>query len=128
MTQPPFQMDPSALFDDEVARIARENDADVVFQLVDREDSSMAQCYIHDSPAPATHHMTIAEPGQEPLHIEVCKEHGIWINNRDLAKEPPSPVNQERVEELRPAVENRETNITGARFRGHPTRIGTRSA
>ena len=50
MTQPPFGMDPSARFDDEVARIARGNDADVVFQLVRREDSTMARCsFGHDA-------------------------------------------------------------------------------
>ena len=51
MTQPPFRMDPSARFDDEVARIARENDADVVFQLVEREDAAVSdtdKCCIHD--------------------------------------------------------------------------------
>lgn len=36
MKQPPFRMNPAARFDDEVARIARENDADVVFELVER--------------------------------------------------------------------------------------------
>lgn|SRR5271165_2494726 len=122
MTQPPFGMDPTARFDDEVARIARENDADVVFQLVERGDSSMKQCYVHhpDTPAPATHYMNIAEPGREPQHIEVCKDCGIWINNRDLTKEPPSPVNQEHVDKLRPAVENRETTITGGKISRAP--------
>ena len=122
MTQPPLGMDPTARFDDEVARIARENDADVIFQLVEREDSSMKQCYVHhpDTPAPATHYMKLAEPGREPQHIEVCKECGIWINNRDLTKEPPSPVNQEHVEKLRPAVENRETTITGGKISRAP--------
>jgi hypothetical protein len=38
MTQPPFRMDPTARFDDEVFRIARENGADVAFRLVQRRE------------------------------------------------------------------------------------------
>jgi hypothetical protein len=108
-------MDPSARFDDEVARIARENDADVVFQLVEREDWSMSQCYVHDTPEPATHHMMIEEPGQEPQHIEVCKDHGIWLNTRDLTEQPPN-TDKDRVEDLRPAIDNPGTRITGGRI------------
>ena len=38
----PIRFDPNTKFDDEVARIAEEHDADVVLELVEREDGPMA--------------------------------------------------------------------------------------
>ena len=95
MTQPPFQMDPSARFDDEVARIARENDADVVFQLVEREDLSV--CDFHDPEVPTTrserYTFTITHPDGTVTDRVVCKDHGIWLHAQQPERELPEGSN-----------------------------------
>ena len=66
MSQPPFRMDPSAKFDDEIARLAAEHDADVTFRLVEREEQPMdSYCWVHDRdrPGEASHVATIDGPG-----------------------------------------------------------------
>jgi hypothetical protein len=55
-----FQLDPNAKFDDEIARLSRENNADIAFRLVPREDRAMdGNCCIHTA-----EHMREAQPAQ----------------------------------------------------------------
>ena len=77
-------MDPAARFDDEVARIARENNADVAFRLVEREDSTMARCsFGHD--AEEVRQYQVIEKGKEGEPSKVvdegrsCPEHDEMI-------------------------------------------------
>ena len=77
MTQPPFRMDPAANFDDEVARIARENNAEVAFKLVDREDGAVSTpdrpcCFDHDRKA--TQVIVVESRGQH-YEYESCQGH-----------------------------------------------------
>ena len=102
MTTPPFGIDPSARFDDEVARIARENDADVVFQLVDREDDVVSTpdrpcCFDHDrngQPCPATQVIVVESRGQH-YEYESCQGHATAARMRS-----PSFASQGRGEAL----------------------------
>jgi hypothetical protein len=118
VTQPPFGMDPAARFDDEVARIARENDADVVFQLVEREDSSMAEapkCELHDHTATLRAErftFTITDPDGKVSQIVVCKEHGIWLHAQKPERDLPSGSN-ERATRLKPQLA--QITVTGGR-------------
>lgn len=90
MSQPPFGMDPTALFDDEVARIARENDADVIFQLVDREDAAVSTpdrpcCFDHDrngQPAQASQIFVVESRGQH-YEYESCQGHATAARMRN---------------------------------------------
>jgi hypothetical protein len=82
VTEPPFRMDPNARFDDEVARIARENNAEVAFKLVDREDGAVSTpdrpcCFDHDrsgQPAQATQVIVVESRGQH-YEYESCQGH-----------------------------------------------------
>ena len=75
-------MDPVGNFDDEVARIARENNAEVAFKLVDREDGAVSTpdrpcCFDHDrngQPAQATEVIVVESRGQH-YEYESCQGH-----------------------------------------------------
>lgn len=126
MTQPPFRMDPAARFDDEVARIARENDADVIFQLVDREDSSMEppKCELHDHTTPTRperYTFTVTRSDGREKTFTVCKEHGMWIHSRgkdSQGKEYTPPGSHQQIDKLRPVLRDSRTQISpGKRVR-----------
>ena len=95
VTEPPFRMDPNARFDDEVARIARENNADVAFKLVDREDGAVSTpdrpcCFDHDrngQPVRATQVIIVESRGQH-YEYESCQGHAYGRTNakRQLRK------------------------------------------
>jgi len=88
--QPPFRMNPAARFDDEVARIARENDADVVFELVEREDYPMdSHCWVHDKDRPreATHVAKIDGPGpRDHAEVGLCYKHAMALQDHKYEK------------------------------------------
>ena len=94
MSQPPFRMDPSAKFDDEIARLAAEHDADVTFRLVEREEQPMdSYCWVHDRdrPGEASHVATIDGPGpRDHAEVGLCYKHAMALHDHDydnLAKD-----------------------------------------
>lgn len=132
MTQPPFGMDPAARFDEEVARIARENDADVVFQLVEREDPAMdspavpPRCQLHnDTPVrrPERYYeFTITEKNQpEEEKLVTCFEHGEWVSAGKPEAKPPEPSNPKEVEKVRAQMVDQNVTISrGKRIKEAP--------
>jgi len=97
MTQSPFRMDPSARFEDEVARIARENNADVVIKLVD------SPCWVHekDQPREASHVATIHGPGpRDHVAVNLCDEHATALGDHDYEKlaENAKPLHAKNLE------------------------------
>lgn len=117
-----FQLDPNAKFDDEIARIARENNADVAFRLVPRrEDTAMPHsCATCATPTPATHVMTIQKPGLEPVRVYVCEADGKWIADGRVKpkEEPPPNMDRKLVEQLRPLMADKTVTILGTRMPG----------
>lgn len=121
-----FQLDPEAKFDDEIARIARENNADVAFRLVQRrEDRAMPHpCATCATPTPATHVMTINKPGHEPVRAYVCEADAKWIakGRADSELIPPSKMDPKRVEQLKPLMADKTVTIRGSRMPEPPER------
>ena len=78
----PIRFDPNAKFDNEVARMAEEHDADVVLKLADRKAATMAEghsCAVCTESTEATHRMILHKDRGAPQTIEVCERHGMWL-------------------------------------------------
>jgi hypothetical protein len=123
VTELPFRMDPNAHFHDEVARIARENNADVAFKLVDREDGSMEphDCELHDHTATyraERYTFTITHSDGKVTQVVVCKEHGEWVHARGPGERIPPHSDRRAIEKLRPQLQDRNNRLSqGVRMR-----------
>ena len=90
-------MDPAASFDAEVARLADAHNADVVFQLVDREGGPMDEkCWLHEADRPPGVAYRAIIEGESPdgqkisKEIGLCYKHGVALqmgNSEELAKD-----------------------------------------
>jgi hypothetical protein len=100
-----IRFDPNAKFDDEVARIAEEHDAVVVFELVERKAAAMAKghsCEVCTVSTEATHRLILSKQQGNPDEHEVCQEHGMWLREGAPQSKTPPNTNEKRVEDLRP--------------------------
>jgi hypothetical protein len=121
-------MDPAARFNDEVARIARENDADVAFQLVDREDDAVSdtdKCCIHNQALTrwATDKLVVEskETGQK-VEKGLCKYHADALRQGNWAKAAVD-TDARRFEKLKEAAREKERlTVSVVRKVGEPDR------
>jgi hypothetical protein len=82
-----FRLDPNARWDDEIQRLSKAANADVVFQLVDR-DKRVHVCAT-ECPAPATRTVTVSTPDKKAsLSVDLCEDHyQAARNDRSNAKQ-----------------------------------------
>ena len=78
-------------------------------------------CEIHDTSEPATHTVTLYEPGKELRRVDVCKRHGEAIYNHDVEKLKDNG-RPKAVEDHRRPVANPQTKVRSRRIYDAPDR------
>lgn len=78
-------------------------------------------CEIHDTSEPATHTVTLYEPGKEPRRVDVCKRHGEAIYNHK-SEELEAKDRPKADEDLRRAIANPQTKVQSRRIYDSPDR------
>ena len=80
-------------------------------------------CEIHP-PVPATHTVTLYEPGKEPRRVDVCQEHGeaMYDHKPEKLEELEANDRSKADEDLRRAVGNPQTKVRSRRIYDSPDR------
>ena len=103
MTDPPIRLDPAARFDDEIARIAKEHDADVVFRLTERKAEPVAdRCALdHDGPVYRIIGRLEIPDHDAKIDVPLCEEHAFSFYAHDPKAFDRAPGTDERKAEFR---------------------------
>ena len=120
----PIRFDPNAKFDNEVARMAEEHDADVVLKLADRKAATMAEghsCAVCTESTEATHRMILHKDRGAPQTIEVCERHGMWLKEGAQPGITPRNTDQKQVNEIKPELAAAK-HVQGRRITEAPDR------
>ena len=109
-----IQLNPSARFDDEIARLEAEHNAEAVFRLVRREETAVdhtTNCWVHTDkhPRAAQHIVTIKE-------LKTGLEHQVGLCDKHANAEKNSEPEEARKDAFEPRLGELERVIASDQF------------